>query len=80
MNQDILQGKWKELKGRVKETWGKLTDDDLDKIDGHSDRLIGVLQQRYGYARDKAEAELNRFTSAQGSSWTATKSKTTINS
>src|SRR5262245_32501184 len=77
MNQDILQGKWNELKGRVKETWGKLTSDDLDKIDGNTERLLGVLQQRYGYARDKAEAEFNRFTSAQGSSWTATKSKST---
>jgi uncharacterized protein YjbJ (UPF0337 family) len=62
MNKDILQGKWREMKGRVKEQWGKLTDDDLSQIDGNSERLLGVLQQRYGYARDKAEEEYTRFT------------------
>jgi uncharacterized protein YjbJ (UPF0337 family) len=62
MNKDILQGKWREMKGRVKEQWGKLTDDDLSQIDGNSERLLGVLQQRYGYARDRAEEEYKRFT------------------
>jgi uncharacterized protein YjbJ (UPF0337 family) len=61
MNKDVMQGKWKQLRGKVKETWGKLTDDDLDRIEGNSDQLLGLLQERYGYARDKAEAELNRF-------------------
>ncbi len=62
MNKDILQGKWREMKGKVKEQWGKLTDDDLDKIDGKSEQLLGLLQQRYGYARDEAEEEYKRFT------------------
>lgn len=63
MNTDILKGKWTEMKGKVKEQWGKLTDDDLDKIEGRSDQMIGLLQQRYGYAKDKAEEEYNRFAS-----------------
>ena len=63
MNSDILKGKWTEMKGKVKEQWGKLTDDDLDKIEGRSDQMIGLLQQRYGYAREKAEEEYERFTS-----------------
>ena len=50
------------MKGKVKEQWGKLTDDDLDKIEGKSEQLLGLLQQRYGYARDKAEEEYRRFT------------------
>ena len=61
MNADVLKGKWKEMKGKVKEQWGKLTDDDLDKIEGRSEQMVGLLQQRYGYAREKAEEEYNRF-------------------
>ena len=75
MNTDVLQGNWKQLRGRVKEMWGKITDDDLDRIDGKSDRLLGVLQERYGYARDKAEAELRRFTSNDDASWSASSTK-----
>jgi uncharacterized protein YjbJ (UPF0337 family) len=62
MNRDVIQGKWREMKGKVKEQWGKLTDDDLDKIEGKAEQLLGLLQQRYGYARDKAEEEYKRFT------------------
>jgi len=62
MNKDVLQGKWREMKGEVKEQWGKLTDDDLDRIEGKGEQLLGLLQQRYGYARDKAEEEYRRFT------------------
>ena len=61
MNKDIMQGKWREMKGKAKEQWGKLTDDDLDRIEGKSEQLLGLLQQRYGYARDKAEEEYGRF-------------------
>ena len=61
MNKDILQGKWMEMKGKVKEQWGKLTDDDIDKINGRSDQLLGLLQQRYGYAKEKAEEEYKQF-------------------
>jgi uncharacterized protein YjbJ (UPF0337 family) len=60
MNKDILQGKRRELKGLVKEQWGRLTDDDLDRIEGQAERLIGLLQQRYGYAKEKAEQEYRR--------------------
>ncbi len=62
MNKDVLQGKWREMKGKIKEQWGKLTDDDLDRIEGKGEQLFGLLQQRYGYARDKAEEEYRRFT------------------
>ena len=64
MDWNRVEGNWKEMKGKVKEQWGKLTDDDLDKIEGRSDQMIGLLQQRYGYAREKAEEEYNRFTSS----------------
>lgn len=60
MNEDILQGKWKQVRGKAKEWWGELTDDDLDKIEGKSDRLVGLLQEKYGYTRQKAEEEINR--------------------
>jgi uncharacterized protein YjbJ (UPF0337 family) len=61
MYEDILIGKWKEIKGGVKERWGKLTDDHLTEIDGKKDKLIGRLQQMYGYSKDKAEQEYNEF-------------------
>jgi uncharacterized protein YjbJ (UPF0337 family) len=61
MNRDILAGKWKEMKGRVKEQWGKITDDELDRAEGKADQLVGLLQQRYGYTREKAEEEYDRF-------------------
>jgi uncharacterized protein YjbJ (UPF0337 family) len=60
MNEDILKGKWKQIRGEVKKWWGDLTDDDLDKIAGERDKLVGRLQERYGYAKEYAEAELNR--------------------
>ncbi len=61
MNQDILKGKWKELKGGLKEQWGKLTDDDLTQLEGKTEKLIGILQERYGYTKDKAEDEYKKF-------------------
>ena len=60
MNQDIFEGKWKEMRGQVKEWWGKLTDDDLDRVDGKADQIVGLLQQKYGYTKEYAEEELNR--------------------
>jgi uncharacterized protein YjbJ (UPF0337 family) len=62
MNEDILEGKWKQLRGEVREMWGELTDDDLDRIAGKRDKLIGVLQERYGYSRDEAERQTDEFT------------------
>jgi uncharacterized protein YjbJ (UPF0337 family) len=60
-NRDVLAGKWMQIRGQVKQTWGKLTDNDLDRISGHFDELVGLVQQRYGYARDKAEKEVTQF-------------------
>ena len=57
MNEDILKGKWLEIKGRVKEKWGKLTDNDLGETEGKSEKLLGRLQKKYGYIREKAEPE-----------------------
>jgi uncharacterized protein YjbJ (UPF0337 family) len=61
MNKDILAGKWKEMKGRVKEQWGKLTDDELDRAEGKGEQMIGLLQQRYGYSKERAQEEYDRF-------------------
>lgn len=63
MNEDILQGKWKEIKGSVKKHWGNLTNDDLTEVEGKQEKLIGLLQKKYGYTKDKAEQEFNRFIS-----------------
>lgn len=63
MNEDILKGKWHELKGGIKAKWGKLTDDDLVTVDGNLERLQGLLQTRYGYSKDKAAEEYNDFIS-----------------
>jgi uncharacterized protein YjbJ (UPF0337 family) len=62
MNWDQIEGNWKQFKGKVKEKWGQLTDDDLDQAAGKRDQLIGALQKRYGYARDRAERELDEAT------------------
>ncbi len=61
MNKDLIQGKWLEVKGKVHERWGKLTDDDLAMIEGRRERLGALLQQRYGFARKEAEKELKDF-------------------
>jgi uncharacterized protein YjbJ (UPF0337 family) len=61
MNWDQVEGNWKQLKGKIKEKWGKLTDNDLTTLSGKKDQLAGLLQQRYGYAKDQAEKELDDF-------------------
>jgi len=66
LNEPWLKGKWNELKGRVKEKWGKLTDDDLDKVEGKRDKLLGLIQQRYGESRDKVEQQLEKWEKDQG--------------
>jgi len=63
MNNDIIKGKWKQLSGTLKEKWGKLTDDDLQAADGHAEYLVGKLQERYGWTREKAEEEVRDFSS-----------------
>jgi uncharacterized protein YjbJ (UPF0337 family) len=60
MNQDVFEGKWKEMRGQVKEWWGKLTDDDLEQVGGKADQMIGLLQQKYGYTKEHAEKEFNQ--------------------
>lgn len=59
MNEDILKGQWKQVRGKIKEWWGVLTDDDLDRIDGQRDQLIGMLQEKYGFTKDQATRELD---------------------
>ena len=61
MNNDVLQGKWTQLKGEVRRQWGKLTDDDIAQIQGNSEKLVGKLQERYGYAKDKAQSEYDAW-------------------
>jgi uncharacterized protein YjbJ (UPF0337 family) len=65
MNSDTLKGKWHQFKGEAKVRWGKLTDDDLDQVEGHTEKLVGLLQERYGYARDHAEREVRDFEDQQ---------------
>jgi uncharacterized protein YjbJ (UPF0337 family) len=60
MNQDIVDGKWKQMRGQVRKWWGKLTDDDLDVIAGKRDQLVGKLQEKYGWAKRDAEHEVAR--------------------
>ena len=60
-NQDILAGQWKQVRGQVRQNWGMLTDDDLDRISGRFEEIVGLVQERYGYAREKAEQEVTHF-------------------
>ena len=59
MNEDTIKGNWKQFKGKVKEQWGKLTDDDLDVIAGKRDQLVGKILERHGIARDDAEKQVS---------------------
>jgi uncharacterized protein YjbJ (UPF0337 family) len=61
MNRNILEGKWKQLRGEIREKWGELTDDDLDQIAGRSDKLAGILQEKYGYTQAEAERQIDEF-------------------
>ena len=61
MNEDALKGQWRRLKGRVKEQWGELTDDDLDQVEGRKDRLVGKVQERYGLAREEADRQVSEW-------------------
>jgi uncharacterized protein YjbJ (UPF0337 family) len=66
MDWDRIAGNWKQMKGRVQEQWGDLTDDDLDKIAGRRDQLEGKLQERYGIAKDQARKDVDDWFNAQG--------------
>lgn len=61
MNNETFQGKWKQLRGNIKTAFGKLTDDDLLQADGNTDKMMGALQERYGYSKEKAQDEWNKF-------------------
>ncbi|MCA9996978.1 MAG: CsbD family protein, partial [Anaerolineales bacterium] len=63
MNTDILQGQWKQLKGKLQQKWGELTDDELDRIAGKREELIGLVQEKYGRSREEVEEEVNDFLS-----------------
>jgi uncharacterized protein YjbJ (UPF0337 family) len=60
MNNDILEGKWKQIRGETKAWWGKLTDNDLDRAAGKFDILAGLLQEKYGYTRQQAAEEIDK--------------------
>ena len=61
MNEDRIKGQWKQLAGKLKEKWGKLTDDDVNQAQGHYEYLVGKVQERYGIAKDNAEAQVKEF-------------------
>jgi len=64
MSDDILKGKWKQLRGQIQQKWGDLTNDDLDRIQGAQTEFEGVLQERYGYTKERAKQEVNEFLKA----------------
>jgi uncharacterized protein YjbJ (UPF0337 family) len=66
MNEPWMKGKWNEFKGKAKERWGELTDDDLDRVEGRRDQLVGLVQQKYGRSREEAERELNEWERSTG--------------
>jgi uncharacterized protein YjbJ (UPF0337 family) len=61
VNRDVLMGKWKQLRGKVKQRWGKLTDNQLDQISGSYEQLVGRVQENYGYSREKAQEQVDAF-------------------
>ena len=61
MTWDEIKGNWREYKGRLKEKWGELTDDDVDRVEGKRDQLLGILQNRYGRTKESAENEIRDF-------------------
>jgi len=63
MNEDIFKGNWKQIKGSVKEKWGNFTDNDIAEVEGKQEKLVGLLQTKYGYSKDKAEQEFKEFIS-----------------
>lgn len=66
MNEDIVKGNWKEIKGKIRQQWGKLTDDDITKMQGTYEELEGKLQSTYGYQKDQTKKEINDFLDRNG--------------
>lgn len=69
MNDDRISGNWKQFKGKVKEKWGQLTDDDMDVVEGKRDQLVGRIQERYGYGKDQADKELKDWEDTNQYKW-----------
>ena len=69
MNWDEIEGKWKQSMGKVKEKWGKLTDNDLTAINGKKEQLVGKIRERYGIAKEAAEKQLDEFTGSYSSEY-----------
>ena len=67
MNGDVIKGNWKQMTGAIKSQWGELTDDEIDQLDGERERLAGLIQERYGMAKDQAEEEIASFIAKQKS-------------
>lgn len=61
MNWDTIRGQWLQFRGRIKQRWGNLTDDDLERIEGRRDELVGIIQKRYGLEREEAELQIQSF-------------------
>ena len=76
MNSDQFEGKWKQLKGNVKQRWGKLTDDDVTALSGKKDELVGKLQERYGITREQAQREADEWAAATNADLDATTAST----
>jgi uncharacterized protein YjbJ (UPF0337 family) len=75
MNWDQIEGKWKQAVGKIREKWGKLTDNDLQLIGGKRDQLVGKIQERYGIAKDEAERQVDEFSRTYGTEGTTTREK-----
>ncbi|WP_337016047.1 CsbD family protein [Pantoea agglomerans] len=69
MNEDRIGGNWKQFKGKVKEKWGDLTDDDMTVVEGKRDQLVGKIQERYGYKKDRAEKEVKEWEDSNKYHW-----------
>jgi len=68
MDSDRIKGTWREIKGKVQERWGELTDDELDMIEGRQEQLVGIIQKHYGYAKEEAEREVEEWQRSTGAS------------
>jgi uncharacterized protein YjbJ (UPF0337 family) len=71
VSSDVLSGKWKQLRGEVQKQWGKLTNDELDQVEGEATKLVGLLQEKYGYTRERAEREVKELSDRFGNERTA---------
>lgn len=74
MNWDRVEGKWKHVKGSARSKWGKLTDNDLDLVAGKKDKFVGLLQERYGIAKDEAEKQIDEWLGSLGENAQASRS------